>query len=125
MNHFYAKTSALLLSLALSSSALAEVTIGDYRSYQKDPEKKALINFYVAGVGRGYFWGSVYAKEIKGHGFLCLPPKLILNNDTFTDLLQQELRNPSRKDSPVYKDEDLVEVALLNAMTDTFPCSPD
>jgi len=112
----------LVVALLLSASAAdAEYNIKDYKKYTQDPETKELLSNYITGMGRGYFWvnallGTKGIKEL-----FCIPEGLILDKEVISSLLAQEIREPINGN--VYREDDPIELILLNSLIYRFPCA--
>jgi hypothetical protein len=62
----------LAAALLLISSARAEVDVKTYKESRSDPATKALVDNYIAGVGRGYFFmNSLIMTGKRGEPFFC------------------------------------------------------
>jgi hypothetical protein len=111
----------LVFFLALSSNVSAEITLEQYERLSKDAEARDIIENYIVGVARGLLWASAAMEIEGGTPLFCMPYKLALGRGLALDLLSQEIKNPSK--GTEYDKEELIELILTSAFTNTFPCN--
>lgn len=99
----------------LPVAALAEVTditVGQYLQ-AKNKEK---INAYIAGVGIGYHWANAYLHAANRQPILCIPSKIIFNQEAILSSLNKELRSGN------YSSDEVVDAIVPVALRKSFPC---
>jgi hypothetical protein len=106
--------------LVFCAHASAEINVGAYREFQKDPVVKDKVADYVIGVGRGVFWANVMLRYRGQEQLFCMPEKLALDGPLIESLLDQEIRTPAS--GVPYQDDASIELIVLRALESRFPC---
>ena len=98
-------------SFAMDASAYLEANT---------PARKQVLEMYIAGVGQGFFWANIEAKNATKVALFCPPTTMTLNSQNYVALLDQQIA--LYKDTNRVKDTLPVELVLLRALQDNFPC---
>jgi len=105
---------AVVGALVFAQPARAEYTVKQFRELKENPA----FQFYILGVGTGFKWANAHLKNEKRPQLFCEPDKLALNGENFMDLLTGYIEHYK----PVIKDDWTVELMLLRALEEAFPC---
>ena len=108
---FIAMLTACQSSFSMDASAYLEAN---------NPARKQVVAMYVAGVGQGFFWANEEAKNTAKVALYCPPNTMALNPQNYVALLDQQLT--FYKDTSRFKDTMPIELVLLRALQDNFPC---
>ena len=112
MNLKLTRAVILIMALMQTSTAVAEVTVGDWLN------NKETWLMYVGGVGSGISWANSLI-EIKGQTpIYCPPDKLSLNAQNYASIIDKTLEN----DRSLSREMSLAMVLLLGYQR-TFPCT--
>ena len=98
-------------SFAMDASAYLEANT---------PAKKQVLEMYVGGVGQGFFWANIEAKNSTKVALFCPPNTMALNSQNYVALLDQQIA--FYKDTNRFKESLPIELVLLRALQDNFPC---
>lgn len=110
---------ACIIALSWCAPASATMTLKAFRKLDQG-ETKRITEVYVTGIGRGIaLEDGVLIRQGKNHLF-CVPQNLTMDSEIILSVLDQEIRSPDRDTS--YKDDDLVEIIMLFALINHFPC---
>lgn len=111
----------LLLLIFVCENARADITLEKYRSYKKLPQGEKNLGIYVTGVGRGISWYNLMLEAKDMPKLFCLPKNLSLDQGIIESLLDQEIR--ASVSGIKYKDDDFIELIMLEAFVGRFPCA--
>jgi len=100
----------IAIALLWSSSAFTDVKYDDFDANRDQ------FTTYLSGVSRGISWTNSWA-SIRGHPAYCPPPDLAITNEQAIDILDRyvQKRGESARNDPI-------ELLLLQALRDVFPC---
>lgn len=101
-----------LATLLFVSSAQAEVT---YEIFDKNRDSP-MSTTYIMGVARGIEWMNSLAKS-EGRPFYCSPSQLPLTKEQIIDILDRSAQKRGQEGR-----KDFVELILVFALRDFFPC---
>ena len=76
---------------------------------------------YLIGLGRGIFWTNTVLEVSKQKRIFCMPGGLALDQGIILSVIDQEVRNPTGRDS--WKPDTTIELIAVLAFKNKFPCS--
>lgn len=86
--------------------------ISDYKA------NKSFYHQYLNGVMNGYFWANSYSSSQLGGRIFCIPENLTPSDINYIRILDTHIENKANA-----KREEFIEVSLLFALVEKFPCS--
>ena len=101
--------------------AIETLTVGKYlqSKYAKDKTESEIIETYIAGIGQGILFGSVYSSQIlRNKPLICPPTGLKITGYTALEILDDAIKN-----SPISVSDVDVSVVITVAFVKRFPCS--
>jgi hypothetical protein len=118
------KASSLVVAslLFLSSNANAEMTVESYSDAIENgqPEFQQSLSFYLTGVERGYNFTNGILKARGDAPFFCQPRTTGASTAQVEAILKAYIEQGQK--SGTVKNEEFVELVLLRALMDAFPC---
>ena len=106
-----------LSTIVMSASAFASgLTLAQYREWNRDPNKKEMLNTYTAGMGQGVTFANVYNKTQKIPMIFCPPNTLQITGDLTNTVLAKFIAKNS------FKPTDEISIILIFALKDAYPC---
>jgi hypothetical protein len=113
-------TRGFLSVFCTSVEAHAMTTIDQYQKDMHGPElQKDFTLIYIKGLLEGFEWMNIAIQaEGKMSPIFCTPPKLAITTEQAVDMLNRYLKDHNTKAS------DPIEIYLLDALKETFPCNP-
>ena len=103
-----------LVSLSQQAQAIDAATLPEFR----DDET---FKTYLFGVGQGWLWANARLGNKNQPKLFCVPPSLSLNFANYLSFLEAKI-NSSRAQGKL-NEKMPVEVFLLAALEESFPCS--
>jgi hypothetical protein len=94
-----------------------EVTLEKYHAVKETQGFKQ----YLDGVGTGFFWANTHQDTRNLARLYCQPGKLPLYAENYVQILEDYIYSMADKSNPL-PDGIPVELLLLNALKETFPC---
>jgi hypothetical protein len=111
----------LIILLLISHISRADYTIAQYQKNMVNPVSKSQMTFYLAGLGAGYGWANTGNKSFLKQNYLyCEPEKLGLNAYNYLNILDKRIEKIKVSGKPYL--DNLIEIELLVALMDAFPC---
>jgi hypothetical protein len=109
---------ALICSIStLVDDASAEVSLENFEKFENDETVKT----YLYGVAKGYEWSNAALKFTrKQEQLFCAPSKVSLNQDNYLTILHNHIKTNNVQSK--YGANFPVELILLDALRDVFPC---
>ena len=101
--------------LPLQAQAVEAATLSEFK-------EDATFKAYLYGVGQGWLWANARLASKNQPQLFCVPPTLGLNFDNYLGILEAKIKN-SRIQGKL-NDKTPVEVLLLSALEESFPCRP-
>lgn len=130
----YLQILALMLLGGLCTRALqAESDVKTYREVYKNGSstERAVWDAYLSGLAAGFSWSNTQLEVSKPprEALFCVPPKLALNVENYKAMIDATLKklydvdatNPMPERRAAI-DRESVELLLLDALIETFPC---
>jgi len=97
-------------------NSASAITVEEYQ--QAKVREKDALEFYIYGLGRGFFWSNIVLMEEGQKPFYCPPEKIALNVSNYMSVIDKRLSSSddsNRKDLPI-------ALVLYFGLADTFPC---
>jgi hypothetical protein len=113
MSWFMLLGSLLALLLGAFPHPTAAMTWGDYSRRQNERG----IQFYVAGVGAGFFYTNLYLNELGRAKVYCQPRSVNIPGVAYRSILNQYASSLSDQANGMS-----VEILLLAALSKAYPC---
>jgi hypothetical protein len=86
----------------------------------RDQQETTLVRIYLHGVGEGLGWANAELQSKDVPPIFCQPGNFELTADNYVRLVRTYLDNPP---APL-KDDTPIELVLLEALQEAFPCKP-
>ncbi|MEN4938734.1 hypothetical protein [Stenotrophomonas sp. TWI1151] len=107
--------------LLVSASAHAEVSVSTYKqAVDAGGAVKSTAETYAIGVARGIFWSNAAITHDTGTPMFCMPPKLGTDQDMVLSITNRYIKEHVGKG--VVDNDTSIELIVLLALKDTFPC---
>lgn len=109
----------LLVAIAISTNIKADIAVKDYKEFLTsigEEETLKMVENYIVGVGKGFFWANAYLGATKQNPLYCQNSNLILNGNNYVEIMHREYT------SIKYDDKTAMELILLLGLQKTFPC---
>ena len=104
-----------LMSIALVSTARAELTVADYERSKDESHTIA----YVIGIGTAYSWANVSLLHDMQKPLYCPPLHLAINGANYIDLMNEAISAAKAQSVPP---DVTIALLLLKQLKFTFPC---
>ena len=104
-----------LMSIALISSARAELTVADYERSKDESQ----IIAYVIGIGTAYSWANVSLLHDLQKPLYCPPLHLAINGANYIDLMNDAISAAKSRNVPP---DVTIALLLLEQLKFTFSC---
>lgn len=114
MLYFLRKLCLLFVSISISPSAFALLSLGDFKNIQKKSPSLAVA--YVSGVGAALGVADTFARSDHNVALYCPPDDMVLRHAQFLTLMEKEIKSYSPDNSTP------VEIILMAALQREFPC---
>lgn len=108
---------AALLLAALPGQAAADMTVGMWKAAPSNPQTGLAAKIYLSGVQAGLTDANAAFETRGGAPLYCQPRTLALRTEQVEDILNRYITAGHG-----VADTDRVEVILLEALKDVFPC---
>ncbi len=109
-------TIAISATVVLATPVSAEPKVGEWRRGTEDERNTLLI--YSMGVLAGLGSGNLELERRQQPMFFCQPAKLAITGDQLSRIIDDFLR-----ETPAFKDEWSLSMAVQYSLKRTFPCS--
>ncbi len=104
-----------LMSIALVSTARAELTIDDYERSKDESQTVA----YVIGIGTAYSWANISLLHDMQRPLYCPPLHLAINGGNYLALMNEAVSAAKARKVPP---DVTIALLLLEQLKFTFPC---
>jgi hypothetical protein len=107
----------LILAVVLHLSEADAITVRDYTNIRDSADISRFrdLRIYVSGLAAGYAWTNTALIAEKVDPLFCLPPNMPISVD-WTPLIDTEIGKPETTR------DDFIEVLLLSALRNKYPC---
>ena len=110
----YRAIGAATLCMVVAAEGRSEITVKQFREIKSE----TVFKTYIDGVGRGFLWANAYLNHDGKSPLYCQSGTLALNADNYIQLLMGYIN----KEEHAVKDDAVVEMLLLSALQEAFPC---
>ncbi len=93
-----------------------------YNEESVDATKFFLLKLHLNAVYQGLDWANVMNKDEGRAPLYCPPPDLVVEDELIIGMIETELQNPSLGGAEVYPSDIPIELILLKAARNVFPC---
>ena len=105
-----------IFTFLLTTSTCNALTIREYKDYKINPTKAEFLNTYLAGMGQGIFFSSIYNNQKKLPQIFCPPPSYSVTGNVTNKILDEFINKNN------FDDTQQVSVIFIFALRDRFPC---
>lgn len=112
----------LVLVLMVSFVPVFGINFDEYKAIKasENSSDKLALEYYISGLGSGYFAANNVLKYEGNARFYCQPEKLLLKSANYMDILEKKAEKLDTTKS--YNTKVPIDMILLEGLRDTFPC---
>ena len=112
----------LVLVLMVSSVPVFGINFDEYKAIKAsgNSSDKLALEYYISGLGSGFFTANTVLKYEGNTQFYCQPEKLLLKSVNYMKILEEKAEKLDTAKS--YNTKVPIDMILLEGLRDTFPC---
>ena len=114
----------LAMAVVVPVRALSIDTFNEWKYNEEsvDATMFDLLKLHLNATYQGLDWANVINKEEEMAPLFCPPPDLVVQDELIIGMIETELQNPSLGGVEAYPSDIPVELILLYAARNVFPC---
>lgn len=93
-----------------------------YNEESVDATMFDFLKFHLSATYQGLDWANAMLEEEERAPLFCPPPDLVVEDELIIGMIEAELQNPSLGGLEAYPSDIPVELILLRAVRNVFPC---